>query len=132
MKSIDCFVLIASFERFLSFLITIKPYLYVLCAIVFELLGTMLLKPNNTLSPLLQIPIVGCAYTITFFCLSLALKSLPIGFVYACWSGIGIVAIAILGKVFYQESLDIAGWLGIGLILGGVLVLNILSKSAGH
>lgn len=76
--------------------------------------------------------IVFLGYGIAFYCLSLTLKTIPIGIVYAIWSGVGLVLITLIGKIVYHQSLDLAGQIGIGLILVGILVINLFSQSSIH
>lgn len=72
------------------------------------------------------------AISVSLFLLSLALKAIPLGIAYAIWSGTGIALLALFGFVFLKQSLDLAAMIGIGLILSGVLVLNLFSNSTGH
>jgi small multidrug resistance pump len=76
--------------------------------------------------------LVFLGYGTAFYFLSLTLKTIPIGIVYAIWSGVGLVLITLIGKIVYQQSLDLAGQIGIGLILIGILVINLFSKSSVH
>ncbi len=76
--------------------------------------------------------VVIAGYSIAFYLLSLALKSISVGVAYAIWSGLGIVLIAIIGAVVFRERLDFPAYIGMGLIIAGVLVLNLLSKAAHH
>ena len=71
-------------------------------------------------------------YAAAFYCLSLVLKHIPVGIAYAIWSGVGIVLVAFVGWIAYRQHLDMPAVIGIGMILGGVLVINLFSKSAGH
>ena len=100
------------------------------CAIAFEVIGTLCLKPNTFSSSILQVSIVISSYCCAFSCLCLTLKHLPVGIVYATWSGVGIISIAVLGKFFYKENLDVAAWIGIFFIIVGVIILNLVSKSS--
>ncbi len=76
--------------------------------------------------------VVIVGYAISFYCLSLALKTIPIGVVYAIWSGVGIALIALVAWVFYGQSLDVPAILGLLLIVLGVVVLNLFSKTVTH
>ncbi len=73
-----------------------------------------------------------CLYGGAFFFLSQALKTLPVGIAYAIWSGFGIVLISMIGWIWLKQSLDLAAVIGIGLILAGVLVINLFSQAAPH
>ena len=66
------------------------------------------------------------------YCLSLTLKSIPLGIAYAVWSGLGIVTVSILGWLLFGQKLDFWAILGMLLIVSGVVVLNLLSKTAAH
>ncbi len=107
-------------------------YLYLFGAIVFEVIGTLCLKPNQNLNPVVQAGIVIVGYGISFWFLYLVLDKIPIGIVYATWSGVGITLVAVLGIYFFEQKLDLAAWIGIALIIGGVLTMNLLSKSSLH
>ena len=72
------------------------------------------------------------AYGVSFYLLSLTLKSMPIGIAYAVWSGVGIVLISAIGWLLYGQRLDAPALIGLGLIVAAVLVVNLFSKSAGH
>lgn len=105
-------------------------WLYLSMAIVAEIIATSALKSAagfTRLGPSL-ITIIG--YSIAFYCLSLSLRYIPVGIAYAIWSGVGIVAISLIGVVFFKQYLDAPALIGIGLIIAGVLILNIYSKSA--
>jgi len=104
-------------------------YVYLIAAILFETTATLSLKPNNFWSPAVQTSIVVVGYGLSFTFLYLVLKTLPIGIVYATWSGVGITLVAVLGIFLFGQKLDLAAWIGIGLIIAGVLVLNLVSKS---
>lgn len=71
---------------------------------------------------------LGC----TFFFLSLTLQTIPVGVAYATWSGAGIVLVTLIARLVYDQKTDLAGMIGIGLIIAGVIVLNLFSKTSGH
>jgi len=106
------------------------PYVYLTLAIVTEVLGTSALKASNGFTQLAPSVIVVIGYTFSFVFLSLALKHLALGFSYAIWCGMGIVLVAIVGVVYYNEKLDTAAIVGMGLIIAGIVVLNVLSNVA--
>ncbi len=108
------------------------PYLLLACAIVAEVIGTTALKYSDGMSKTVPTIVVYVGYLVAFYFLSLALKSISIGVAYAIWSGVGIVLIAIIGAVVFRERLDGPAYLGMGLIIAGVLVLNLWSKTAAH
>ena len=106
-------------------------WVYLLIAIVAEVIATSALKASAEFTRLLP-SIVVVGYLTAFYFLSLTLRTLPVAIVYAMWSGIGIALIALVGWLFLKQSLDAAALLGIGLIVSGVLVLNVFSKSVSH
>lgn len=105
---------------------------YLALAIVAEVIATSALKAANGFSQLVPSLVVIAGYGTAFYCLSLALRSVPLGIAYAIWSGVGTALIALIGVVLYKQKLDPAAMLGIGLIVVGVLVLNLFSKSSAH
>lgn len=109
-----------------------SAYLYLGIAIVAEVIATTALKASDSFSRLWPSLIVVVGYGIAFYCLSLTLKSIPTGIAYAIWSGVGIVLISLLGWVVHRQALDLPAILGLGLIIAGVLVVNLFSKSAAH
>ena len=101
-------------------------------AIGFEVAGTTLLQKSEQFSRLWPtLGMIAC-YAGAFYFLGLALKVIPVGIAYAVWSGLGIVLIAGIGYVLFGQKLDFWAVLGLGLILGGVLVINTLSRSIPH
>ena len=69
-------------------------------------------------------------YALSFYCLSLVLRSIPMGVAYAIWSGLGIVLITLVAWAVYDQTIDLAAALGMGLIIAGVLVLKLFAKTA--
>ncbi|WP_220811517.1 DMT family transporter [Pseudomonas paralcaligenes] len=109
-----------------------NAYLYLAIAIVAEVIGTTALKAVAGFSKPLPLLLVVVGYGIAFWMLSLVMKSIPVGVTYAIWSGLGIVLISIASLVIYGQKLDLAALLGIGLIVAGVLVIQLFSGSSGH
>lgn len=107
-----------------------KAWLLLAAAIVCEVAATSALKASDGFTRPLPTLAVVAGYGIAFFLLSLTLRTLPVGVVYAVWSGAGVALIALIGWVVFGQRLDAPALLGIGLIVAGVLVLN-LSSSAG-
>ncbi|HLI11181.1 MAG TPA: multidrug efflux SMR transporter [Alphaproteobacteria bacterium] len=103
--------------------------LYLLIAILSEVAATSALKASDGFAHAIPSAVVVAGYAVAFYCLSLALREIPVGVAYAIWSGAGIVLLAIIGYVLYRQSLDLAAVIGIALILAGVLVLNLFSRS---
>ncbi|MDR3447233.1 MULTISPECIES: DMT family transporter [Dyella] len=109
-----------------------KAWLLLGTAILAEVIATSALKASDGFSRWLPSIAVVIGYGIAFYCLSLTLRHIPIGIAYAVWSGVGTALIALIGVVAYQQKLDLPAMLGIGLIVAGVLVLNLFSKSGAH
>lgn len=101
-------------------------------AIVAEVIATSALRAANGFSNWLPSLVVVVGYAVAFYFLSLTLKAIPVGIAYAIWSGAGIVLISIVGWVIYRQALDLPALLGIGLIVAGVLVINLFSQSSAH
>lgn len=101
-------------------------------AIVAEVIATSALKASESFSKPGPAVIVVIGYAISFYLLAMVLKSLPVGITYAIWSGAGIVLVTLIGWVLYKQVLDTPALIGIGLIMAGVLVINLFSKVAGH
>ena len=106
------------------------PYLCLLVAIFAEITATSALKAANGFTRLLPSLIVAAGYCISFYALSLAVRSIPLGYAYALWSGLGIIVILTVGYFYYRQPVDLPGMLGVGLIISGVIVLNLFSKMA--
>lgn len=99
-------------------------------AIVAEVVGTSALKASEGFTRLVPSAVVVLGYAVAFYCLSLVLKTLPVGIAYAVWSGLGIVLITVVAFVLYGQTIDLPGLLGMGLVVAGVVVLNVFSKAA--
>ena len=108
---------------------TLAAYLFLCIAIAFELVGTSLLMKTEQFTRLILSVLVLVSYGSSFYFLSLSLKYIPVGIAYALWSGVGIVCIALIGFLFYKQRLDLPAVAGIILIIAGVLVINLFSKS---
>lgn len=109
-----------------------NPWILLGLAIAAEVVGTSALKSSEGFSKLWPSAIVVVSYGAAFYLLSLTLRTIPVGIAYAVWSGVGVVLIALIGWLVFGQKLDAAGMLGMGLIVAGVLVLNLLSKSSAH
>jgi small multidrug resistance pump len=107
-------------------------YLYLAIAIVAEVIGTSALKASKEFTNLFPSLIVVVGYGLAFYFMSLALRTIPLGITYAVWSGTGIVLIAIAGVFMYKEIPDLAAIIGMGLIILGVLVIHLFSKTVSH
>jgi len=107
-------------------------YSVLVVAIVFEVLGTSAMQAAQHFSrPGPTVLMVVC-YAVAFFFLSWSLRYVPVGIAYAIWSGLGIVLISLVGFFVFGQKLDAAAVLGLGLIVAGVAVLNLFSKSTFH
>jgi small multidrug resistance pump len=108
------------------------PYALLAIAIVAEVIATSAMRASDGFSRLLPATVVVIGYGIAFYCLSLTLKSIPVGIVYAVWSGAGIVLITLVALVLYRQVPDVPAIIGLGLIVAGVAVLNMFSKMQAH
>lgn len=107
-------------------------YLYLTFAIIAEVIATSSLRATEEFTKPLPTLIMVAGYGVAFYFMTLALRSLPLGITYAVWSGLGIVLISIIGIIFYNEKLDLAATLGMGLIILGVIVIHLFSKTVRH
>ncbi|WP_435118311.1 DMT family transporter [Halolamina sp. C58] len=109
-----------------------NPYVILAAAIVSELVGTTALKLSEGFSN--PVPSIGVVvgYGLAFYLVSLTLEELPVGVVYGTWAALGIVGVAGIGVVVFDEPVDPVGAVGILLILGGVYCVNVLSEMAAH
>lgn len=105
------------------------PYLTLLIAILAETAATSALKASSGFTRVGPSIIVVIGYGISFYCLSLTLRTMPVGIAYAIWSGIGIVLISVLAWILFDQVPDLAALIGMALILCGVLVVNLFSRS---
>jgi small multidrug resistance pump len=107
-------------------------YALLLVAIVLEVIGTTALQLSQQFTRPWPIAVLVLCYTASFYCLSVTLKSIPVGVAYAIWSGLGIVLISLVGLVWFRQRLDLPALIGLALIIVGVLVVNLFSKSISH
>ena len=105
-------------------------YLWLIIAVVAETLGTTAVQASHQFTRLWPSVAVVVFYMISFYCMSLALKVMPVGIVYAFWAGLGIVLIALIGFVLFGQRLDLPAVLGLLLIISGILVIHLFSNSA--
>ncbi|KOO46906.1 DMT family transporter [Priestia koreensis] len=99
-------------------------YFTLALAIVAEVFGSSMLKASNGFSRVLPIVGIAVGYAIAFYSLSIALKGLPLGMVYATWSGVGTILTVLTGILFFQETINRKGALGIFILLVGITLLN--------
>lgn len=107
-------------------------WLYLTIAIVSEVIATSFLKQSEGFARLWPSFAVIAGYGLAFFFLSLTLRTIPVGVAYAIWSGVGIVAISGIAWVVFGQKLDLAAVVGITLIVSGVVVLNLFSRTTVH
>ena len=109
-----------------------QSWLFLFGAIAAEVIGTTALKATHGFTRLAPSLVVVVAYALAFYLLSRTMQTIPMSISYAVWSGVGIVLITLIGYVVYRQSLDLAALIGLGLILAGVLVIHLFSKSVAH
>lgn len=107
-------------------------WLFLSIAILAEVIATSALKSSEGFTKLFPSIIVVAGYGIAFFFLSLTLKNIPVGIAYAIWSGAGITLISIIGYFIFKQQLDFPAIIGIILIISGVIVINMFSKTISH
>ncbi len=107
-------------------------WLYLGVAIFFETIGTTALKASDGMTRAGPALVVVLAYALSFWLLALVLRVIPVGVAYAIWSGLGICFIAMIGWSVFGQRLDLPALLGLGLIIAGILVINLFSNTVGH
>ena len=107
-------------------------YLYLAIAIIAEVIATSALKASDEFTRLIPSMVVVIGYAVAFYFMTLVIRTIPIGITYAIWSGLGIVLIAAVGFVYYRQALDLPAIIGMGLIVSGVVVINVFSNTAAH
>ncbi len=107
-------------------------YIWLFFAILAETLGTTALQASQQFTRLWPAVAVVVFYGLSFYCMSFALKAMPVGIVYAIWSGLGIVLIAAIGFVLFGQKLDLAALLGLTMIIAGILIIHLFSSSSTH
>ena len=107
-------------------------YMYLAIAIIAEVIGTTALKSSEGFSNLVPSIIVVVGYGVAFYFLSLVVKTIPVGIAYAIWAGMGIVLIAIIAALFFKQIPDLPAIIGMLLIVSGVVVINMFSKTVSH
>ncbi|HTI19076.1 MAG TPA: multidrug efflux SMR transporter [Trinickia sp.] len=109
-----------------------QGYLWLAVAIVAEVVGTSALRASAGFTRIVPSVVVVGGYVVAFYCLSITLKTMPVGIVYAIWSGIGIVLITLVAMILYRQVPDLAAVAGLSLIIAGVVVLNVFSRMSAH
>ncbi|MFL1406863.1 SMR family transporter [Marinobacter sp. M1N3S26] len=109
-----------------------KNWLFLGTAIMAEVVATSSLKASVGFTRFWPSVIVVIGYAVAFYFLALTLKAIPVGIAYAIWAGLGIVLITLIGWLLFGQKLDPAGVIGMGLIVAGVVVINVFSKGSLH
>ena len=107
-------------------------WVYLITAIVSEVIATSALKASTGFTKPLPSVVVVIGYLVSFYFLSLTLKTIPVGIAYAIWSGVGVVLISVVAWLLYGQRLDLPALIDMGLIISGVMVINLFSNTAGH
>lgn len=107
-------------------------YIYLSIAIIAEVVATSALKSAEQFTKLGPSTIVILGYAVAFYCLSIVLKTVPVGVAYAIWAGLGIVLVAIVGSIIFKQVPDLPAIIGMALIVSGVVIINVFSKVAVH
>ncbi len=109
-----------------------NAYLALSVAIMGEVIATASLKASNSFTNIIPSIIVVLGYASSFYFLTIALKVIPVGVAYATWGGLGIILVTLAGFIIYQQKIDLIGLLGMTLIISGVIILNLFSKTSMH
>lgn len=109
-----------------------KNFMFLAVAIVCEVVGTNALKASEQFSKLWPSVLTVMMYAVAFYCLSQTLRTIPVGIAYAIWSGVGIVIVTLVAIFLYNQKPDVPAVLGLGLIIVGVVVINVFSKMNTH
>jgi len=109
-----------------------KNFFFLGIAIIFEIIATSALKKSEQFTQLIPSIVTIVGYFAAFYFLSFAVRTIPVGIAYAIWSGVGIVLITIIGAIFFKQIPDLPAIIGLALIMIGVVVINIFSKTTAH
>jgi small multidrug resistance pump len=110
----------------------LRAWIFLAIAIVAEVVATSALKATEGFTRPGPSAVVVVGYVVAFYFLALVLRTIPVGITYAIWSGVGIVLIAVIAWLVYGQVLDLPAIVGLGLIIAGVVVLNVFSKTIPH
>ncbi len=105
------------------------PWVLLTIAIVAEVIATLSLKLSDGFTRVWPSVVVVLGYGISFYFLSVTMRSMPLGVIYAIWSGLGVVLVTLVGWLVFKQHLDLPALVGIGLIIAGVVIMNVWSKS---
>lgn len=107
-------------------------YFYLILAVAAETVGTTALQASQQFTRLIPSVLVVIGYGLAFYLMAQTLRVMPVGIVYAIWSGLGIVFIAAIGYMVFGQKLDLPALLGIAMIVGGILVIHLFSATSTH
>lgn len=107
-------------------------YLLLAFAIAAEVVGTIFLQLSEQFTRIVPTILVVLSYSAAFYLMSWTIKTIPVGIVYAVWSGAGIALISAVGHFYFNQKLDLAAILGIALILAGIIVIQLFSSASHH
>jgi small multidrug resistance pump len=107
-------------------------YLYLIMAVGFEVIGTAALQASEQFTRPKPLILTAIGYAAAFYFLSLVLRSMPVGVAYAIWSGLGVILITLVGLVWFGQKLDMPAVVGLALIVAGVAIINLFSKTVAH
>ena len=107
-------------------------YFYLTIAIIAEVAATSALKASEEFTRLVPSLVVVIGYAVAFYFMTLVLRVIPVGITYAIWSGLGIVLVTVAGIFLYKQVPDLPALIGMGLIVAGVVVINVFSKTVAH
>ncbi|PTX55833.1 small multidrug resistance pump [Litoreibacter ponti] len=107
-------------------------YFYLIIAVAAETIGTSSIQASQQFTRFGPSLLAVMSFAVAFYFLGLTLKYMPVGVMYALWSGLGIVFIALIGWLYFGQKLDLAALLGMGLIVAGIVVINLFSSTAHH
>ena len=107
-------------------------YIFLFLAVVAETIGTSALQASQQFTRLWPTLLMLVSYTLAFYLLTYPLKIMPVGIVYAIWSGLGIVCIALFGWILFRQSLDWPAIAGLALIVGGIVIIQVFSDATPH
>lgn len=108
-----------------------NAFLLLLLAIVSEVIGTTALRASEGFSKLGPSLVVVAGYGVAFYLISLTFKTIPLGMAYAIWAGVGTALVAVVGIVLFRDPFNLWQGLGIGLIVGGVVLINLFGSAHG-
>lgn len=107
-------------------------YLFLALAIFAEVVGTSFLKATEEFTKPGPSALVMVSYLVSFYLMTLVLRTIPVGIAYAYWAGLGIVLVALIAAVMYKQLPDLPAIIGMSLIIAGVVVIQLFSNSTGH